>query len=233
VRKKDANVGSENYIAMTSEERMIKAPEEGEIWEWRAFGRLNAQLKEQIEARPMRLDPSGNPLANIIGQDLYLISPSSDHNIKLRKSFGGDWVLKFKLLLKTEARLIELYHESEKKSFRFPVSSRVVEETAQLLNVTLSESKRQDEKLTDAQFLNVFAQAMPALLQVSVGKIRSQYQFANGWVELADVRFPQAHLQSISLHAFALEGIEAMLNELQIDDQFEAMNYLEACRRWE
>src|SRR5215212_2878308 len=96
----------------------MKAPEEGYVWEWRAFGRLKPTLIEKIKAQPVRIDDNGNSLSDILGQDLYLISPASKHNIKLRKSIGNDWALKFKLLLRTEAHAIELYQESNKKFYR-------------------------------------------------------------------------------------------------------------------
>lgn len=211
---------------------MSKAPEEGEIWEWRVFGRISQSLENRIKLHPFRLDQNGFPLANIIGQDLYLISPVSENNIKLRKSFGSDWMLKFKLLLRTEARLIELYQESEKKSFRFPIAPSVVREAAQLLNITLSSSQWADGKISDEKFLAIFTETTPPVLQVRVGKIRSQYQFADGWVELADVTLPQTRTQSLSLHAFRREAVEAMLDELPLTDELEVMNYLAACRRW-
>ncbi|HET8675530.1 MAG TPA: hypothetical protein VFO63_07095, partial [Blastocatellia bacterium] len=69
---------------------MAKAPEEGEIWEWRAFGRVDERLASLILAHPIRLGISDHR-----GTDLYLISESSDQNVKLRKS-GTEWLLKFK-----------------------------------------------------------------------------------------------------------------------------------------
>ena len=210
---------------------MSKAAEEGEIWEWRAFGRVAQDLEKEVKTHPFRLDQSGIPLASLVGQDLYLISPASPHNIKLRRSFGGDWVLKFKLLLGTEARLIELYHESEKKSFRFPVRAAILRETAQLLQTAVPEM-REGGMLDDQTFLTTIAQAVPAIRQVLVGKIRSQYQFADGWVELAEVTFPRAKTQSISLHAFRREAVEAMLDTLPLDGQLDVMNYLQACHKW-
>ena len=154
---------------------LSKAAEEGEIWEWRAFGQLTQALEKEIKDHPFRLDQSGLPLANLVGQDLYLISPASPHNIKVRRSLGSEWVLKFKLLLGTEARLIELYHESEKKSFRFPVRAAILRETAQLLQTALPEAGEGSGPFDDHTFLSTMAQAVPAIRQVRVSKIRSQY----------------------------------------------------------
>jgi len=34
---------------------MSKPAEEGKIWEWRAFGRINDELAEKVRAYPIRL----------------------------------------------------------------------------------------------------------------------------------------------------------------------------------
>jgi hypothetical protein len=211
---------------------MIKAPEEGYIWEWRAFGKLNHTLVDKIKAHPVRLDDNGNSLANILGQDLYFISPDSDHNIKLRKSIGSDWILKFKLLLATEAHSIELYQESDKIIYRFPVRRAVVEETAELLKTTLPEHFPTSGKIDADLLIQILKDSTPQVDNVLVGKIRTQYQLANGWVELADVTFPNHRTQSISLHAFERREVENLLIEYPPGDELEVMNYLQACRRW-
>lgn len=212
----------------------MKAPEEGYVWEWRAFGRLQQTLVDKIKAQPVRMDDNGNSLSNILGQDLYLISPTSEHNIKLRKSIGSDWALKFKLLIRTEANAIELYQESNKKFYRFPVAKAVIKETAELLNITLPESFPESKKTDADGFVQLLKQSTPQVKDILVGKIRSQYQFKNGWVELADVTFPNHRTQSISLHAFERQGLDQLFTELPIhkEEEIEVMNYLEACRRW-
>jgi hypothetical protein len=210
----------------------MKAPEEGYVWEWRAFGRLQQTLVETIKAQPVRIDDNGNTLLDIVGQDLYLISPASEHNIKLRKALGGDWSLKFKLLLRNEGHAIELYQESNKKFYRFPVNRGVMDETAELLNITLPESAPADGKFAADDFVQILKDSMPGVAAILVGKIRSQYQFESGWVEVAEVTFPRHRAQSISLHAFERRGLDRLLAELPIDDNLEVMNYLEACRRW-
>lgn len=210
----------------------MKLPEEGYVWEWRAFGAISRALTEQIQAQPLRLDVNGNALSDIFGQDLYLLSPVSNHNIKLRKSLGSDWLLKFKLLVQTEARLIELYQESAKKFYRFPVASAVVKETAELLKTQLPQTNTSLEKLDMDAFVQMLKASTPVIETILIGKIRSQYQFADGWVELAEVTFPKRRTQSISLHAFERGGVENLLDELRLEENFTAMNYLEACKRW-
>lgn len=209
---------------------MNKPAEEGKIWEWRAFGKISKKLLKKIEAYPMRRDPVGRPLANLIGQDLYFVSPVSEHNIKLRKSIGSAWILKFKLLLDSKSDAVELYHESNKKTFRFPVKPRIIKETAALLNVELPEGKL--AKMNALKFIKVFAQTSPSIVLILVGKVRSQYQMPEGWIEIADITFPKKRTQSISLHAFRRSDVEKMLDLLQPGGKLKVMNYLEACRKW-
>jgi hypothetical protein len=83
---------------------MSKAPEEGKIWEWRAFGRISDEMSRKVQAYPIRLGISNLPV-----KDVYLISPLSDQNVKLRWYFSGLY-LKFKLLLDTKPGQIELYN---------------------------------------------------------------------------------------------------------------------------
>ena len=209
---------------------MNKLAEEGKVWEWRAFGKISKKLLKKIEAYPFRLDPSGRPLMNLIGQDLYFVSPASEHNIKLRKSSGDAWVLKFKLLLETELDSVELYHESNKKTFRFPIKPKTIKETAELLNVTLPKTKL--TKMNFRKFIKLFAQSSPPISLLLVGKVRSQYQTPNGWIEIADITFPEKRTQSISLHAFKRRDVEQLLADLQPGGKLKVMNYLEACRKW-
>src|SRR5215211_6117954 len=94
---------------------MIKASEEGKIWEWRAFGQINRRLAARIFTYPIRMG-----LSDLRGEDIYLVSPTSDQNVKLREYPAGCF-LKFKLLLATEPVGIELYRESARFTHKFPV----------------------------------------------------------------------------------------------------------------
>src|SRR5262249_13953836 len=98
---------------------MTKPPEEGRIWEWRAFGRLNPELLAKVNTLPLRAGIVGRPEF-----DTYLISPSTDNNIKLR-DLDGRSVLKLKPLLESRADAIELYHESIDMIYEFPVAKSV------------------------------------------------------------------------------------------------------------
>lgn len=205
---------------------MTKAPEEGKIWEWRAFGRIGESLASRIYAHPIRMG-----LGDLRGEDIYLVSPASDQNVKLRE-FPTGWFLKFKLLLSTSPGGIELYRESARFTHRFPVSFEHLEEAARLLEVKLPEPIEQSATFDEDALVQTLTESTPPAAKIKVRKKRAQFQFAGGWLEMADVWFARDHVQSISIHSTDIEAVEGMLKRLGIGDEMEAMNYIEACRRW-
>ena len=205
---------------------MTKSPEEGRIWEWRAFGKINQQIAVAVESLPIR-----NNIRDLPGTDLYFIPPVSDQNVKLRLADRG-WVLKFKQLLEKHPGGIELYHETARWTYPFPISLATLEEAARLLDVTLSGDVLQHQGFAKDETLAAIAVALPAVQQVTVKKVRSQYQCGDGWIEIANIRFDQHPVQSLSIHSSRIEAVEQMVEQLQPDEQLEAMNYVEACRRW-
>ena len=205
---------------------MIKPSEEGRIWEWRAFGRISDDLATKVRAYPIRFG-----LIDIDGEDIYLISPHNDQNVKFRKYPGG-WLLKFKLLLETKPGPFELYNERPEFTRRPPVSRDRLKEVAGLLAVELPEAGFSVESFSEEEFVKALARATPPVAEVRVAKRRSQFQFENGWLELAEARFQRRYIQSISVHSRELEVVKKMLESLQPGDELEAMSYIEACRRW-
>jgi hypothetical protein len=205
---------------------MTKSPEEGQIWEWRAFGKINHKIAAAIESLPIR-----NNIRDLPGTDLYFIPPVSDQNVKLRLTEKG-WVLKFKQLLEKQSGGIELYHETARWTYPFPISLATLEEAARLLGVTLSEDVLRHQGFAKDETLAAMAAAAPAVQQVEVKKVRSQYQFGDGWIEIASVQSGRHHIQSLSIHSPRIRAVEQMVEQLQPDEQLEAMNYVEACRRF-
>ncbi len=203
---------------------MSKLPEEGEIWEWRAFGRISGPLAARVRARPVRM--------NILDQreeDIYFISPANDQNVKLRK-WRGLWLLKLKLLLRTGKDSIELYTESPRMMFAFPVPRSTLEIAARLLAVKPPETT--EFSFEKDQFIEAMERASPPALIIRVSKVRSQFEFDDGWVEIAEAKFPRIDTQTISINSHHREAVEKILGELEPDSALEAMNYVEACRRW-
>src|SRR5690349_13171331 len=145
---------------------MTKPPEEGQVWEWRGFGQISRHILAQVETLPIR-----NGVRDIAGTDIYLISPTSDQNIKLRLTDKG-WVLKFKLLLAKRADGIELYHETARWTYAFPLSAAVMKEAARLLDVTLPEATLAADAFTQAESVAALQAATPAVISVETRKVR-------------------------------------------------------------
>lgn len=205
---------------------MAKAPEEGKIWEWRAFGQISQRLAAQVTAQPIRLG-----ISNVRGRDIYFISPTSDQNVKLRPAESGVY-LKFKRLREKRPNACELYYESAQQTFGFPIHRVILKEAARLLETTLPDSDMAQATFTEAAITRALALASPPIPRIEINKVRSQYRVAGGWIELADVDYNGQRTQTISLHAEHLEVVEELLSQLEINDELEPMNYVERCRRW-
>jgi hypothetical protein len=210
---------------------MQKPPEEGQIWEWRAFGPLDQGLKDQVKQLPVRAE-----IQDAVGEDIYFISPANDQNVKLRIGPNG-WVLKFKILLETRAiegvrGAFELYNESARLTYQLPVSKKELSDAADLLGVSVSEGDLKRDSFGVSAFFEAFARLSPPVTRVPVKKRRSQYQYPGGWIELAEVSFDKHETETISIHSPSLAVAEEMLGRFQPDDQLEPMNYVQACRRW-
>jgi hypothetical protein len=205
---------------------MTKRPEEGRIWEWRAFGRISEGLAAKVRAYPIRLG-----LSDLRGEDIYLLAPHNDQNVKLRRYASG-WVLKLKLLFETDTKPFERYNEGAEFIHRFPVALNRLKDAARLLGTALPLAALSIGTFAEAEFVKALAESTPAIVESKVSKRRSQYQFENGWLELADVEFATRSTQSISLHSPQIEIVRDMLARLQPGDELEPMNYIQACRRW-
>ena len=55
---------------------MSKPPEEGQIWEWRGFGKISPEIAAHVESLPIR-----NGIRDLPGTDVYLIPPASDADV--------------------------------------------------------------------------------------------------------------------------------------------------------
>ncbi len=205
---------------------MTKPPEEGRIWEWRAFGSISETLAAKVRAYPIRLG-----LSDLRGDDIYLVAPHSDQNVKLRRYASG-WVLKLKLLFEAIAGPFELYNESAEFTYHFPVALDRLKDAARLLGVTLPIAALSIGSFDDAEFVKTLVESSPAVAESRVSKMRSQYECENGWLELADVKFATREIQSVSVHSSEIGVVREMLERLQPGDELEPMNYIEACRRW-
>jgi len=205
---------------------MKKPPEEGNIWEWRAFGSLNPQLLARVNSLPLRAGIVGRPEF-----DIYLISPTSDNNIKLRE-MDGRFALKLKPLLEAGTDSIELYQESIDLVYDFPVDKSVFDRVCSLLETAAPGDLGAIHSFGEEGFTRTLATCRPAIKRVEVSKTRSQFVVPDGWVELADMIFPRKTTQSISVHSFEKEVISRTLEDLKVPNALKAINYVQACRLW-
>ena len=205
---------------------MKKAAEEGEIWEWRAFGNPDAPTLEFIRSRPIRM-----AVKDLAGEDLYLISPVSDQNVKLRR-WNGEWVLKFKLLLTTTTRGVELYGETAGWVYQFPVERQLLVQAGRLLGIKLADFGESPTALSANDFIAALSQGTPPAISVRVAKVRTQFEVDGGWLELTEVSFPSRTTNSLSIHSTDLRVVERTLDQIGSLENLEVMNYVEACRRW-
>lgn len=194
------------------------------MWEWRGFGKISRHIEAQVESLPIR---SG--IRDIAATDIYLIAPTSEQNVKLRLTDKG-WVLKFKLLLAKRDDGIELYHETARWTYAFPLRPAVMQEAARLLDVALPDEALEASAFTEAESVTVLQAATPAVVAVETRKVRSQYQFDGGWLEIADVNFGSQQTQSLSLHSPSVAVVEQMVAQLHPDNSLTVINYVEACR---
>jgi len=126
----------------------------------------------------------------------------------------------------------KLYNESAEFTYGFLVSLDTFEEAARLLEVKLPGALLSTASFIEEDFVKALAESSPTVAETKVSKRRSQYQFENGWLELADVNFAKHNVQSISIHSPDIEVVKEMVSRLQPGDKLEPMNYIEACRRW-
>ena len=136
-------------------------------------------------------------------------------------------LLKLKLLFETLRGSFELYNESAEFTYVFPVSLDTLEEAAQLLEVKLPDASPSAVTFIEEDFVKALAESSPAVVETKVSKTRSQYQFENSWLELAEVTFANHNVQSISIHSPDLEVVKQMVERLQPGDELEPMNYIE------
>ena len=211
---------------------MAKPAEQGDVWEWRAFGSPGDDLLGIVESHPVRMG-----LSRAREEDLYFIAATSNQNIKLRRA-GNNWLLKLKLLLETRDAA-EVYRETSEMVCGFPIPSSLADEVASLLETRLpSEEHKRTASLDRDQFVRLMAHAAPVLRLTPVLKTRSQFEFNEGWVEIANVIFPLLTVQSISIQSFRFEALLRIRRELLIGpgsrnaSNLTPMNYVEACRKW-
>jgi hypothetical protein len=205
---------------------MIKPPEDGLIWEWRAFGRVSPELERWLHSHPIRMGIKGQE-----GFDEYFISTESAQNVKIRRYRTGS-VLKFKFLLATGDDGIELYAENPDYTYRFPLNIEQLRKAARLLGIETPPIEPETAGLTTEQFAKRLLRPAPSVSMVGVEKRRWQFECDGGWLELADIAIKGHMLRTISIHSPELAIVQEIKTRIDPADGLEVMNYVMACRRW-
>jgi hypothetical protein len=205
---------------------MMKPPEDGLIWEWRAFGRVSPELERWLHSHPIRMGIKGQE-----GFDEYFISTESEQNVKIRRYRTGS-VLKFKFLLAVGEDGIELYAESPDYTYRFPLNIEHLRKSARLLGVESPGVELEKIELSTEEFAEQLLRPAPAVSMVGVGKRRWQFICDGGWLELADIAIKGHTLRTISIHSPELAVVQDIKTRIDLSKGLEVMNYVRACRRW-
>jgi hypothetical protein len=205
---------------------MIKPPEDGLIWEWRAFGRVSPELERWLHSHPIRMGIKGQQ-----GFDEYFISTESEQNVKIRKYRTGS-VLKFKFLLSMGDDGIELYAENPDYTYRFPLNIEHLRKSARLLRLEIPAIEPEATELSTEQFSEWLLKPAPAVSMIGVEKRRWQFDCDGGWLELADIAIKGQTLRTISIHSPELAIVEDIKTRIGPGNDLDVMNYVKACRRW-
>jgi hypothetical protein len=203
------------------------------LWEWRAFGDIDANSLHQISHLPKRHDRTGNL------KDDYLWVPECSLNVKLRAEG-----------IRIKRLLSEAQDGSIKKwiteAYNFPISST-------LFNMILADFKLelpQKEKAiqTREQLLSTLQSASAAIRMITVDKHREQYLWQhnnnrNGRargegeggevaIEIATIHRPEL-VTSISIEHEDLDKVDKALKYLQLpSESMKVLSYLDCLERW-
>jgi hypothetical protein len=199
------------------------------LWEWRAFGEIDANSFHRISHLPKRHDRTGNL------KDDYLWVPECSLNVKLRAEG-----IRIKRLL-SEARNSSI-KQWITEAYNFPISST-------LFNMILADFKlelpqKEKEKQTREQLLSTLQSASAAIRVITVDKHREQYLWqhnnnrngrARGGevsIEIATIHRPELVI-SISIEHENLDKVDKAVKYLQLpSESMKVLSYLDCLERW-
>lgn len=196
-----------------------KPTEEGWFWEWRTFGEPPKKTIEIVEGHDVR------GKAGEVSDDVYLISTLTTQNVKLREDGS---LLKLKPLLAALEDGCELYEETARLVFDMPAGDDAVLRAASLLGTRVELGSR----VHASALLAAFDAQSDVVTTVHTHKVRTQYVAGDGWLELADVTFPGGRVRSLGIQSKHLDETRRLRALVDPDRRLDAMNYVEACRRW-
>ncbi len=208
-------------------------------WEWRGFGLLPDDVRQQIDS----LEPQYDAPQPVI--DEYLWVPGSEINLKLRSDKGGS--LKFKRLReKDKATGLELWQERKEEDYQFPVPPKAVAAMGEALGVRLPTPAG---PLGREELLEALRGAGAHVKKVDVDKVRRARFLPTPdgrvIVDVAEISTPE-RITSIGVeHEVDLgespsaEDLEKArravlfaVRTLRLQGALQLMNYGDAVKRW-
>ena len=190
----------------------------GHNWEWRGFGKPEAELRSRI----FGLRPKFPKPQELL--DEYLWAPGCGVNVKLREGS-----LKFKRLeAKTES--LERWHEPRGENHRFPLATEVV---GKLLADLGGDPARAAPVESRAELLHLLEAAMPEARVVGVRKKRWQMELERRGttVELAEIFLPES-VTSVGLEHREARSVEEARDALGLPGSLRVMSYMDAIACW-
>lgn len=185
----------------------------GKHWEWRGFGQLDPEIRENIT----RLPPAYAAAHTVTDQ--YLWVPGLETNIKLRTWTGGA-SLKFKHLLLTDVESgIELWQEHRRDDYVFPLAAEPLQRLRTQLGVDLGcADHASDPGLLAAELMRSGVEVVP------FSKLRRLFVWSGNlsdtFVELAELSTP------VPLNTVGIEDRHGLCDEStseQINDALRAV----------
>jgi len=176
---------------------------------------------DDVLVRARRRELRGAP--DVDNDDLYLVSSATDQNVKLR---GDGGFLKLKPLLARLEDGCELFEESLRWSWSMPVPTDGILSAAALLGIDVDVHGPLD---ADAVVDVLTGSTVEA---VRVRKRRTQYVDGDGWLEVAELVFPGARVQSLAIQSPTIAETRRIRAALDPDAVLAPLSYVDACRRW-
>ncbi len=169
-------------------------------WEWRTFGRSFGAAEERFAAlSPERVQES---------DELYVVSRSSDENVKVR-----DDLLDVKQLEHVDSNGLEQWVPVSKTAFPVPAD----DVKAVLGTLSPDPAPLARDAYTLDQLIAELVAPDPDLLAVHVHKRRRRYTIGGCMTELTDLRTDVGETRTVAVESEDVEGVIATVRELGLD----------------
>ena len=176
-------------------------------WEWRTFGESFGESDERFAA----LEPGGVQESD----ELYLLSPITDENVKVR-----DLLMDIKTLEQVNPDGLEQWKPVMKAAF--PLAAVAVKNVFSVLGIASPPLVRADYTLE--QFVAELVEPSGRLRGVKVHKKRTRYKIEGCMAEMTDVVADSRKTRTVALESEDPVRVIATVRKLGLD-RFENINY--------